>query len=413
MLICGFSVTARASNDDTAEYKQWSDRLAHAAEHHDAAHELLCVTTIGQRWPWALHTLPHHSIEQAVRESELAGLGETRIEALQILYDLRWLHDDGSEPSRWWLQLSLDLLQHNRQPEAFAVAAHITDPYALIAVQADNRFKSIAKSEFVESDILKATKKELERRQAAASQRPRDLSRIVQVASGLMLLHRYADVIRLTDPVLHAKEAATPESAAYEDLQREFPWILNVRAQALRALARYDEAVALLRLACQESRQESLVSHGLNLASFLATLDRPQEALAAIPSLEHASAYGRAVAAQTRVMVASELGDAAGLKAALDDLREDAQDYPDIRESTLIIAGREDEAAAILVARLADTNLRADALVELQDYANPPAPSRAISWRERQSAVRGRAEVLRAVDSYGRIRRYAVPGVGY
>src|SRR6266480_903605 len=410
-LVYGYSAIACASEEGTAEYQQWSDRLAAAAKHHDAADELLCVTTIGRRWTWALNTLPHRLIEQAVSESEPARLGRSRIELLQMLYELRWLHSDGSEPSRWWLQLSLDLLEHNRQQEAFAVAAHITDPYALVGLQADNRYKRIAKSEFVERDILKATRKELEQRQAAARQRPRDLSRVVQVARGFMLLHRYDEVLKLTDPVLQGKQAATPESSPYEDLQREFPWILNVRARALSALGRYDETVALLRRACQES-SEDLVSHSLNLASFLAALNRPQEALAAIPPLEHASVYGHAVAAWVRVVVASELDDAAGLEAALDDLRAHARDYPGTRESALIIAGREDEAAATLVARLSDPDLRTDALVELQDYADNPAPARAIGWRERQKAVRSRPEIRQAVGAYGRIRAYAVPGVG-
>jgi hypothetical protein len=409
-LLWGYSAPARASDDSLAEYKQWSDRLAAAGKRHDAADELLCITTIGERWSWALNTLPQRLIEQAVRESELAQLGPARMEVLQILYDLRWRHSDGSEPSRWWLHLSLNLLEHNQRAEALAVAAHITDPYALIAVQVDNRYKGIAKSEFVERDILKAAKKELERRQAAARQAPRDLSRIVQVAWGLIRLRRYDDVLQLTDPVLQGKQAATPESAPYEDLQQEFPWVLEARAIALTALGRYDEAVVVVRLACQQSKDD-LVSHSLDLASLLAALNRPQEALAAIPPLERASVYGRAVAAKVQVMIASELGDAAGLAAALADLRAHAQDYPLIREAALIIAGKEDEAVATLLARLADPALRADALVELQDYAERPAPAITSAWRERQKALRDRPEVRQAVAAYGRIRSYELPGV--
>jgi hypothetical protein len=110
-------------------------------------------------------------------------------------------------------------------------------------------------------------------------------------------------------------------------------------------------------------------------------------------------------------MIASELGDAAGLAAALADLRAHAQDYPLIRESALIIAGKEDEAVATLLARLADPALRADALVELQDYAERPAPARTSAWRERQKALRDRPEVRQAVAAYGRIRSYELPGV--
>jgi len=400
-----------ATDEDLDQYKTWSDRLAAAAKRHDAADELLCVTTIGRRWAWALNTLPHNLIEQAARDSELARLGQSRAEMLQMLYDRRWRRNDGSEPSRWWSQLSLDLLGQNRRDEAFAVAAHITDPHVLIGLQADNRYVDIERSKFVERDILKAAQNELERRQDAARQSPRNLSQLVRVADGLMLLHRYNEILQLTDSVLHAEQGATPESPPYEDLQRQIPWILDMRARALSALGRYEEALEVLRRAVQDATGDR-ISHSLNLAVFLARLNRPQEALAAIPTLEDASAYGRAVAAMARVMIAVEMGDQTELNRALDDLRTHAQDYPGTRERALIVAGREDEAAAALVARFSDADLRTDALVESQDYAEHPGPRRVIEWRERLTALRNRPEVRREIAAYGRIRRYPIAGVG-
>ena len=401
-----------ATEEDLDQYKTWSDRLAAAAKRHDAADELLCVTTIGRRWSWALNTLPHNLIEQTASDSELARLGQSRTEMLQMLYDRRWRRNDGSEPSRWWSQLSLDLLERNRRDEAFAVAAHITDPHVLIGLQADNRYSRIERSEFVERDILKAAQNELGRLQTAAKQSPRKLSQVVRVADGLMLLHRYDEILQLTDSVLQAAQRATPESPPYEDLQRQIPWILKVRAGALRALGRYEEALELMRRAAQEAKVDRL-SHSLNLAHFLATLNRPQEALAAIPTLEDASVYGRAFAALVRVMIAVELGDAAELNIALDDLRTHAQNYPGTRERALIVAGREDEAVATLLARLSDPDLRTDALVESQDYAEHPAPPLVIEWRKRLSALRNRPEVRREIAAYGRIRSYRIAGVGF
>jgi tetratricopeptide (TPR) repeat protein len=410
--LLGHPLATSASEEGGAEYQQWKERLAAAVKRHDAAEEVLCLTTIGRRWSWSLSTLPHRLVEQTVRESELARLGDSRTELLQMLYDIRWLDSDGSEPSRWWRELSLDLLERNRPEEAFAVAAHITDPYSLIALQADNRYMRIAKSEFVERDILKATKKELDRRQALAAQQPRDLRRIGRVALGFMQLHRYEDVLQLTDTVLQRKAVAAAQPSAYDDMPREFPWILDVRARALKALGRYDEALALLRQACEESKQD-LVSHPLNLANLLAELNRPQEAMAALPPLETASPYGHAVGAEIRVMVASELADTSGLNAALDELRAQERDYPAIFEQALIIAGKDDEAAAELIARLSDPNQRSDTLVELQDYADHPAPALVIAWRKRLLALRARPEVHRAVEAYGRIRSYPIPGVGF
>jgi tetratricopeptide (TPR) repeat protein len=410
-LFCGYAPSSR-SVEDGPELKEWNERLAAAAKRNDAAEEVNSLTTIGRRWSWELSTMPASLIEQAATDSEHAGIGAPRFEMLQILYDRRWRYPNGREPSRWWRQLSLDLLARNLPKESFSVAAHISDPYDLVALQADNRYKQIARSEFVERDVLTATQKELERRQAAAADVPRQLNRVVEVARALMLLNRYEDVLRLTDPVLARKNAASPDVPPYDDVKREFPWLLDLRARALRALGRYDDALELLRRACEESKDE-FVNHPLNLAIFLAELNRPQEALADLPPLEHANVYGHALEAQVRVMAASELDDTAGVQAALDEMRDCCQEYPGTRERALIIAGRDDEAAALLAARLLDPAQRTDALVELQDYADPPAPARQSAWRESAKALRTRPEIRQAITTYGRIRAYKLPGIGF
>ena len=410
LLIVASSCAPRSADaaSDGTEFQQWRDRLAAAVKQHDAPEEVLCLTTIGRRWNWALTTLPRPLVEQSAWDSEWARVGPSRIDMLQMLYAVRWVYADGSEPSRWWLQLSLSLLDRNQTDEAVSVAAHVTDPYALIAMQADNRYKRIARSEFVQRDVLKAAKADLERRQAAATRSPRELSRINDVARALLRLHQYDAVLQLTDPVLRAMDAADTGSAPYDDVKHELPWSFDARADAMVALGRYDEGVALLRRAVQESKDDPL-SFSLNLASLLARLDHPQEALAAVPDLKHASAYGRAKASFVQVQIASQLSDTAQLETALAELRTQAQKFPTIFERALLVADRNDEAAAQLTARLADPELRSDALVSVQDYADPPAPPRVLTWRQRELALRARADVQRAIDAYGHIRRYQIP----
>lgn len=406
VLLAGHTVSG-GSEDGGPEYEEWSKRLAAAVKSHDVIQEVLCVTTIGRRWTWALPTLPHSMIERAANDSEHARLGEPRIEMLQMLYEQRWKHRDGSEPSSWWLQLSLSLLERNKPDEAFEVAAHITDPYTLIAMQADNRYRPIARSQFVERDVMKAARNELEWRRTASDRAPLSLSGVVGVARALMHLHRYDDAVRLTDGVVQHKE-----SVPYDDLPQQFPWILYYRARALSALGRYDEAIALMRRASEESKQD-LVSQPLNLAYALASLNRPQEALAALPPLQGASVYGHLVAALTRVMAASELNDSADLAAALEELRGHVAEYPSMLQQALIVAGKQDEAAARLMSRLSDPELRTDALVELQDYADTPAPPRVVQWREQLKALRDRPDVRHEIAAQGRVRSYPLPGVTF
>ena len=399
----------RAAEEGGAEYEQWSKRLAAAARSPDAAEEVLCVTTIARRWSWALSSLPRRMIEQAVSDSEHARLGDPRSEMLQLLYDQRWKDRNGQEPSRWWRQLSLSLLEHGKPNQAFEVAAHITDPLTLVALQADNRYQRIARSEFVERNVQKAAEKELTWWQAASQLAPRSLARVVGMARALIELHRYDEVLSLTNLAMQRKEAAGPGTVPYDDWQQEFPWLLNVRARALRALERNDEAVRLLRQACEDSKQD-MVSHCLNLASVLAGLDRPQEALAVMPALDTASSYGHAIASLIRTMAASEANDPETVTATLEDLRTYTAASPSVLQRGLLVAGKQDEATALLVSRLTDPDLRTDALVELQDYLEAPAPARVRRWRQQLRDLRTRSEVSKLIAAYGNIGRYPLPG---
>ena len=400
---------SQVSEDGGPEFQQWSQRLAIAAKQHDAAEELLCVMTIAHRWPWALKPLSRW-VEQALSDSEHAQPVEPRLELLQVLYARRWRLSNGEEPSRWWRQLSLALLERNDAQQAFEVAAHITDPYSLIAMQADNRYKRIAKSQFVERDVPKAAQNEVASRRTASEEAPRDLSRTVGLVYALMRLHRYDEVLRLSDIVIQRQQSAAPATTPYDDLPQQFPWLLDVRAHAFMALARYDEALALFRRACEESTQNH-VGHCLNLASNLAKLDRPREALAAMPPLNDASPGQRAFAAQVRVMAASELDDSAALAAALEDLPTQTANYPGNREWALVVAGRQDEAATVLLSRLSDPELRTDALLELQDFADHPAPPRETQWRGQIVALRNRSDARQAIAASGRIANYPLAGI--
>jgi hypothetical protein len=153
-----------------------------------------------------------------------------------------------------------------------------------------------------------------------------------------------------------------------------------------------------------------MVSHCLNLASVLAGLDRPQEALAVMPSLETASSYGHAIACLIRTMAASEVNDPETVTASLEELRTYTADSPSVLQRGLLVAGKQDEATAVLVSRLTDPALRTDALVELQDYLEPPAPARVRRWRQQLTDLRTSSEVSKLIAAYGNIGRYPLPG---
>ena len=139
-------------------------------------------------------------------------------------------------------------------------------------------------------------------------------------------------------------------------------------------------------------------------------LNRPRDALAAIPDLTTASNYGNEVAALVRVMAASELADSAAQEIAVAQLRAHAaRRGPQL--AGLLVAGLQDEAAQALIARLSDPDLVSDALLELQDYHEDPAPEQVQKWRAQLRQLRARPDVRQAIRTHGRIDDYSLPGL--
>ena len=62
----------------------------------------------------------------------------------------------------------------------------------------------------------------------------------------------------------------------------------------------------------------------------------------------------------------------------------------------------------MLLEGLSDPDLRSDALEEVQDFVELPAPPQIVNWRMRLAALRARSDVRRSIENYGRIRRYGI-----
>lgn len=71
-------------------------------------------------------------------------------------------------------------------------------------------------------------------------------------------------------------------------------------------------------------------------------------------------------------------------------------------------AGQIDEASQLLISRLQDPALRTDALRDIQQYSDPPAPPRRQEWRERLKSLRERPEVRATIQQFGSIDRYVL-----
>ena len=243
--------------------------------------------------------------------------------------------------------------------------------------------------------------------------RPRLLSHVVRLGNTLTRSSRDPEALSLANEVIRRVEpggVAQPANSPspYDDLDDQYAWILELRAQSLEHLGHFDEAVTIRRHAIEWPGNKDTVSHRLNLAEKLYDLDRPQEALTVLPPPDKLSAYGRMVIQLARLAAAVEQADDAEASRALAYLREHQDDSAHILQKALVVAGRDDECAALLLSRLNDAALRSEVLVELQDYVEPTSTPRVMQWRARFNLIRERADVRAAINRVGRVDRYSV-----
>ena len=404
------SLASRAIALPEQSIYDWRTRLFAAVVLGDAPVEAESLATIGRRWRSELGRLPVSTILTIDTEARDAQLGDIRREILEELFDIRLHTADGGEPRYLWRDLSLMLLEDGKRDQAIFVASHVTDAYDIVAMRADNRYRPLLKSGAVPHDPHKAAMAEIDRLKRVMQLYPRSLEAVHDLMEVLTLSGQNQKALDLADEVKRRVEAAAGGPAPYDDLDSQFGWILSCQSWALRYLGRFDEAVAPLQHALMwetEKKQGRRPSHEIDLAALLCELNRPHEALPLLPTdADGLWPYGKMRRANVNLMIQMELGDTAAVESALVELRGLAQHSPEIMQRALAVAGRDDEATALLLSRLRSSQLRADALVDLQDYGVLPRTAVDGAWHARLLALRDRPEIRAELAQVGKIERY-------
>jgi TPR repeat protein len=383
------------------------DRLASGPEAGRAPSEkaVRSLAALAQRAPGRLPEVADRTVYRMAREASRLPLGsEARLELLQALFHAGW--QPASDASWVWRNLALDLLERGLHDRAAEVALRVTEPYTLATMQVDRRFQRLVEAHPQRFDVDEALAHEIARLRVAAEQAPRSLRALVRLLSSLQKAPRYQEVLRLSDEAIRRARAT---GSPYEDADEYLPWLMDERARALRGLGRWQEAADQYAEAArlpEDGRPNA--SQAINLAGFYCELDRPQEALAAIGGVEDLSPYGRMELEHVRLMAALETGDRASAVRALSYLREHRPDSEDTFQWALVEADELDEAAHLLVDRLADPRRRQAALFSVQDLVERPATPRVALWRARWKTLLSRPEVRTAIAQVGRVERFQI-----
>jgi tetratricopeptide (TPR) repeat protein len=398
----------RAMADGSADYHDWIMRASaanYAGAREDASAALLALLT---RWPQEAQRADPRSVAEIVERTPYASP-----QRLQLIEQLRYVDFDPEplQASRWWRELALRKLQRGDVADAAALIARVTDPYVLIGIRADARYAVLWRST-PPPDVEALARRRIELAREDSASHPHQLEPIVTLARRLIYSLRFEEAVALTDQALQ-RDAADPQSA-FGDRDRQLPSILYVRSHALYHQGRFDDAVADLRRAAQLPGPDgSRVGEVINLADRLNDLGRAQEALEALKTLGSApdtlSPFGLMQLNRQRAVAAAQLNDVATMDSALAYMRAHRTDAASEFQQTLAMLGREDEAAQVLIERLADPQQQSDALTSVQKYGHGVRGPADTEMQRRYDAMLRRADVQAAIRKVaGTVRAYAL-----
>ena len=300
------------------------------------------------------------------------------------------------------------LLARGRVEDAVRRLEGVGGVMAHIKVGVDRAFDPV-RTALGEIDLTALAEREIEDAIAAAEANPRLLKARLLVVQAYRRAGRTADGLATADAAL---AAAAADPTQFDDEGKVLNWLHNARAYALYALGRNEEGRSAMRAAIDTGEQEDPnVSQVINLSSLLVDEGRPEEALATLKTVGRPSDYGNMFVEMVRACAAAQTDDAVMLDETLAYLREHEDDNVRALQRGLICANELDEAAALYLKRLADTDQRADLLVRLQNWQEDPLLDLPFltELRRRRVVIRARPDVQAAIAAVGRVQDLPFP----
>lgn len=392
----------RACGFDDAAGMAWHLRLRTAYSLKEYVDSAVSIAVIARRWPETLDQIRARAIFDISNRLDLSKANsDVRFAMLSALFDANWT-DEGMEPNELWFDYVRFLLTIPDMSRATEVAARIDSPQIVLSLRVDKRFDTLVRARSGGFDIKRTQLRERARLKSLRESHPDRLSYIVDELAIDMRDGAAEHALEIADHVI--ARIAAEGSAAYSDADENYLWILDARAHALARLGRADEAVKQLRKAARRPEGGAMnVSQTLNLARLLARLGRTGEVEEAMEELGDMSPYGRMQLALNRLLLAVAQGDKTAVTAQLDLMRAERTESMGAYQVALVVAGRIDAAAALLIERLRSEDWRRKALSEMQTYADRPQTLIEKLHMKRWQEILARDDVKKALERVGRI----------
>lgn len=391
----------------------WLLRLQIAEMRRDDSDRIRSLTQLAQSWPQALNTLPEQTIQRTVIVAR--GDSDRQLTLLQALFAAKYVPYTGVEPSRWWRDLALLLLERGDQAGAIAASKRITDARVFVSLLVDDRFAAVRAElpSLVNFDAAKAMDAEIGRWRLAVERNPDRLYPMEQLTYKLLDTNQVDEALQRAEEIIARVKAEPSGNDVYKDQRDDYRWILNLRADALTLMSRSAEAIQQLEEASRlpESGLPN-VSQTINLAGLYNELGRPKDARATLKRLDPnlPSPYGRMQLQLESLRAALQLSDTAEINRTLGYMQQHQGDAVASYEIALLESGRKEEAQTLLLARLQDPKQRQDALLAVQSYTQFKYSSRVMERRALWRSLITAPAVQEAVHKVGTIAQFDIDG---
>jgi tetratricopeptide (TPR) repeat protein len=344
-------------------------------------------------------------------EMKKAGAVETRMRALKLLAGGLYAPEEtfGSNDDFRFLYAQ-ELLVSGDAEAAGALVRILDTPENIARASVDPQMRLYLPA----ADVRAAAEKHLARHREWVSREPDALRPLLAAAANLRQLGRAAEALELLRSA-EKRVAATAELMPTDTLADpdHVNWWWNDLAKTYEALGRVEEAVDAYRqgMATPEDGAPN-VSQLINLALAQNRFGRHDDALATLAtrdlSATGASPYGIMLYRRARACAHHLSGRAGAAAADVEYVRSHEKDAPAAATNLFLCLGDLDAAAASVLRRLDDPELRADMLLELADYDPAPAPLATDVIARNLEALKKRADVQAAIARAGGTRRFNV-----
>jgi tetratricopeptide (TPR) repeat protein len=399
----GFQETTPALWLLRAEFALRAEKLIDAGE---------STRMLASRWPSDLANSKARSLVREVTRG-LADQDRRSAQYLDLvgaLFEAGYEEDFGIQPDHLWADLVIDRLSKDDLARAREIAQRIDTPSTLLKMSVDRRFDLLVKTEPQWFDLHAAVRRNSLKLKRAVSTHPRTLDAFVQYGYALLEEGRFEELIADCDSIL-LKISEAANSPAFDDLEDMLPWVLNHKADALSAVGEWDEALTTLEASINlPPFSRPNVSQRINLGMFYSLAERPEQALAAVKSMDCSvdlSPYGCLQLHYLRHRAHLQLGHAINARLAYQYLLEHRSVDESAVLSAMIRENDFDPAAEMLISMLEDPNQRPTALLYIQDYLPKVMTPQMKAAQAQLEQVLARPDVSAAIEKVG--RRISVP----